>query len=240
MMDSKPDLAALRDEIDALDGELRALLRARADLVAKVARSKADSGDSNILRPLREAQQMTALLAWQQAEAASLKPEGLLAVWREIISMALAQQGGLTVYASADAMAMARAHFGASLDYVETEADEALRACADNPKAVAVLSLAEAAAPQGSASVIARLPILGAAACLCYGHNNEMADPAVSNPAIAGACVRLVARRAAQDGDVVLTELPDGVLVESRADTVADTGDSVIWGQYLPVETGHD
>lgn len=232
MMDTKPDLAALRKDIDALDGELRTLLRMRAELVSKVALSKAQNGDVGTLRPLREAQQMAALLAWQKAEAADLTAPGLLAIWREIISMALAQQGGLTIHASPAAMMAARGHFGASLDYVEADAAQALRACAATPAAVAVLALDEAQAPQGAAQVIARLPVTGEAAFLCYGHNGEM-DEARQTPGF----VSLIHRPAPQKGDCVVRQLADGVLVESQNDAPS-AGDSV-WGGYLPVE-GHD
>ena len=229
MMNTKPDLAALRKDIDALDGELRQLLRARTELVSKVALSKAQNGDTGTLRPVREAQQMAALLAWQKSEAADLTAPGLLAIWREIISMALAQQGGLTIYASPAAMMAARAHFGASLDYFETDAAQALPACAATPAAVSVVALDEAQAPQGATQVIARLPVTGEAAFLCYGHNGEL-DEARQIPGF----VWLVHRPTPQHGDSVVRQLANGVLVESQND--APGADDSVWGGYLPVE----
>ena len=108
----------IRAEIDALDADLRAKLLRRAELVADIGAAKAASGTQGApLRPVREMQQMQALRAWQQAEAPMLSEAGLLAIWREIIGMALAQQGGITIAASAQAMAAARAHYGASLSY---------------------------------------------------------------------------------------------------------------------------
>ena len=48
-MDAPLNLADIRSEIDALDADLRALLLKRADLVAQVAASKAQSGDGGVL-----------------------------------------------------------------------------------------------------------------------------------------------------------------------------------------------
>ena len=221
-----PDLAALRRDIDALDADLRALLRARAQLVAKVAASKAQSGAEGALRPVREAQQMAALLAWQEAEAPDLTARGVLAIWREIISMALAQQGGLTIYATDAAMMIARTHFGASLDYTLTDAPAAMQASGADVKAVGVVTLDEAQAPPSGAQVFARLPIIGAPTCLCYGQTDE---------APANGAVMLVERAAARDGDTVLARLADGVLVETHT-----PGNDRVWGHYLPVGAGHE
>lgn len=226
-MDVMPDLAALRRDIDALDADLRALLRARAQLVSKVAASKAQSGAAGALRPVREAQQMAALLAWQRTDGSDLTKAGLVAIWREIISMALAQQGGLTIYATEASMMAARTYFGASLDYVGTDAASALRACEGDAKAVAVLHLDEVQAPPRNAQVFARLPVFGAPTCLCYGQTDvPPRDDALNNDALA-----LVQRDVARDGDRVLARLPDSVLVETK-----QPENDLIWGHYLPLE----
>ncbi|MDA9591186.1 chorismate mutase, partial [Alphaproteobacteria bacterium] len=99
-------LDKIRAEIDALDADLRLRLLRRAELVAEIGAAKADNGtQGSPLRPMR------------RAEAPMLSEAGLLAIWREIIGMALAQQGGITITASPQAMPAARAHFGASLEY---------------------------------------------------------------------------------------------------------------------------
>ena len=226
-MDGMPDLAMLRQEIDALDNELRTRLLARAELVAKVAASKAQSGSGGALRPLREAQQMAALVDWQATEAPQLPRAGLLAIWREIIGMALAQQGGLSVYATEAAMAEARAHFGASLDYVLSDAKTALAACAENPRAVAVLAMAEAHAPVAPLAAFAVLPIINSsddaahkADMICYAQaSDETADEAQA----------LVRRAAPQEGDIVLGTLAEGVLVAAEK----PSDDDEIWGQII-------
>ena len=64
-------------------------------------------------------------------------------------------------------MATARAHFGASLTYETCAGD--LSALADESRAIAVLTLAEACAPVDGMAVFARLPVSGTTTCLCYG-----------------------------------------------------------------------
>jgi chorismate mutase len=217
-------LEDIRAEIDALDAQLRAGLLRRAELVAKIAAAKAANGDIGMpLRPMREMQQMQALRAWQEAEAPMLNAEGVVAIWREIIGMALSQQGGMTIYASPAAQATARAHFGASLSYENAPAD--LSELADNARAIGVLSLAEACPPPQGMAVFARLPLHGAAGCLCYGAQIDE-DPTAMGE------VYLVRRQAARNGDRVLFDGDDYVLVETN---MADN--DAIWGRYLTLES---
>jgi chorismate mutase len=214
-------LTDIRAEIDALDADLRALLLARADLVAQIAAAKTAAGvDGSPLRPQREMQQMQALLDWQAMAAPNLQPAGLLAIWREIIGMALAQQGGLRIFASAAAMPMAQAHFGASLTYIES--DRPLADSAGKADALAVLTLAEAEAPLAAQTVLARLPVIGPAAALVYG-------AAVDEGAPAGTA--LVCRAALQAGDALVYQGVDYVLVETQT---PDTG--ALWGRYLTLQ----
>lgn len=223
-MDAPLNLADIRREIDALDAELRALLLTRADLVGQVAASKAQSDDGGVLRPEREAAQMRALLDWQADKAPHLAKAGVLAIWREIIGMAIAQQGGLNVYATPAAMADARAYFGASLTYVETfDAQAALKSAADG-KGVAVLALAEALAPRDGQAVFARLPIGAAGQALCYGATALQPQEEVT---------ALVKRSAMADGDTLLVKLTDGVLVETDR-----AGADTKWGQYRDLGDG--
>lgn len=224
-MDAPLNLADIRREIDALDAQMRALLLRRADLVGQVAASKAQSDDTAVLRPEREAAQMRALLDWQSEEAPHLAKAGVLAIWREIISMAIAQQGGLSIHATAAAMATARAYFGASLNYVECgDATSALQSAASAENAVAVIALDEAEAPLDGQAIFARLPIGAAAEALCYGAADLLPQEAVT---------ALVYRAAAFDGDIVLAQLQDGVLVETNA-----IGSDAKWGQYRDLGEG--
>ena len=215
-------LDKIRAEIDALDADLRLRLLRRAELVAEIGVAKADNGtQGSPLRPMREMQQMRALRAWQRAEAPMLSEAGLLAIWREIIGMALAQQGGITIAASAPAMPAARAHFGASLEYQNFSG--ALDALTDNGRMIGVLTLAEAVAPPAGVGVFARLPLIGDATVLCYGARaQEDMDPQA---------VSLVRRAAPLPDDRELYHGADYVLVETM-----NIGDDDVWGQYLTLE----
>jgi chorismate mutase len=212
-------LDKIRAEIDALDADLRLRLLRRAELVAEIGAAKADNGtQASPLRPMREMQQMRALRAWQRAEAPMLSEAGLLAIWREIIGMALAQQGGITITASPQAMPAARAHFGASLEYQNFSG--ALDALADNGRMIGVLTLAEAVAPPAGVGVFARLPLIGDATVLCYGCARARRYEAASR--VAGA------PRGALPDDRELYQGADYVLVETM-----NVGDDAVWGHYL-------
>lgn len=213
-------LEDIRAQIDELDAKLRAGLLRRAELVGQIAAAKADNGDASMpVRPIREMQQMRSLRAWQQAEAPLLNSAGLLAIWREIIGMALSQQGGMTIYASPMAMAPARAYFGASLAYDDSPAN--ISELANNGRAIAVLTLAEAIAPPPGMAVFARLPLDGKAACLCYGAQIDEGQAHIGS-------VYLVRRAAALSGDSVLFQGDDYVLVETL-----NSENDTIWGRYL-------
>ena len=74
-------LAQLRVEIDAVDQQLLALLNTRAGLAHEVGEVKRLDG-SPVFRPDREAQ----VIAKMQGTGSILKPEGVGAIWREIMS----------------------------------------------------------------------------------------------------------------------------------------------------------
>ncbi len=75
-------LAELRIQIDAVDGELLALLNRRAALANEVGEIKRTEG-SPVFRPEREAQVINGL---QAANQGPLKAENIATVWREIMS----------------------------------------------------------------------------------------------------------------------------------------------------------
>ena len=107
-------LDKIRADIDALDATLRELLRTRLELVAQVAAAKADAGGIKLpIRPAREAKQMRVLAAYAQAHNVPLA--ALIAIWRELIGMALAQEGEFIIHAVPESEDLARAHFGSVL-----------------------------------------------------------------------------------------------------------------------------
>ncbi len=74
-------LPQLRIDIDAVDQQLLALLDQRAALAHEVGEVKKLDG-SPVFRPDREAQ----VIAKMQAAGSKLKPEGVAAIWREVMS----------------------------------------------------------------------------------------------------------------------------------------------------------
>ena len=81
-----PELLALRNQIDALDGQLLALLNQRAHVAEQVGEIKRRDG-SPFFRPDRVAQVIAKIKA---ANPGPLKGEHVAAIWREIMSACLA------------------------------------------------------------------------------------------------------------------------------------------------------
>src|ERR1041385_4233461 len=77
-----PDLLALRQQIDALDRDLLALLNRRAALALAVGELKKKEG-SVVFRPEREAQVIDGL---KRVTAGPLRPDSVAPIWREIMS----------------------------------------------------------------------------------------------------------------------------------------------------------
>jgi len=238
----KTGLAAIREEIDALDAQIRALLLARARLVEHVARNKADAPETMALRPAREMQQMQALADWHASEKPPFGLSSLLAVWREIIGAALVQQGGLIVHICAATARMARDHFGVAAQYqTHDSAADAVRACDSDPRSVAVILLETEFTPAGAAGVFARLPVLEKPVALCYGAVSfEPSETMVT-------LVRAPASQAQNvEGGVIIAQYGQDALIEIgsswsgpspvplRADEIADKyGEAVVWlGNY--------
>jgi chorismate mutase/prephenate dehydratase len=91
----KPELAEIRQRIDAVDAELQRLLNERAGLAQQVGISKHASGRTiDFYRPEREAQ---VLRAAQKRNQGPLRDEEILRLFREIMSACLAQQEPLKV-----------------------------------------------------------------------------------------------------------------------------------------------
>ena len=78
----EPTLGALRERIDATDGELLLLLNRRAQLALEVGELKKHEG-SVVFRPEREAQVIDNL---KRLNAGPLKAQNIAPIWREIMS----------------------------------------------------------------------------------------------------------------------------------------------------------
>ena len=93
--DKRQDLAAIRDEIDALDEQIQELISERARLAFRVRASKGDSKPAvDYYRPEREAQVLRKIC---ERNRGPLSDSEMLRLFREIMSACLAQQEPLSV-----------------------------------------------------------------------------------------------------------------------------------------------
>jgi chorismate mutase/prephenate dehydratase len=107
---AKPNLSALRAELDRIDNTIHALLIERAGVVEKVARS----GKPAAFRPGREADIVRRLVA---QHAGSLPAQTLFRMWRELLAGTTGMQSKITVAVCESAPGavltqLAREHFG--------------------------------------------------------------------------------------------------------------------------------
>lgn len=113
-------LPEIRTKIDALDSELLRLLNERADLVHEVGLIKKAEG-SQIYAPEREEVLLRGLAAKNEAMQGRLPEKSIRAIYREIMSAALALEKDLTIAyfgpESTNTHQAARSKFGASVDY---------------------------------------------------------------------------------------------------------------------------
>jgi len=136
-----PKLNALRQEIDAIDGDLHGLIRRRAALVGEISASKPGGGLS--LRPGREAQIMRKRLATHDG---AFPAAAVYRMWREMMSaFALMQTPTLKVAVCRPAdqpgyWDLARDHFGCQVPMVGYESPaQVLADVRTNPTTVGVV-----------------------------------------------------------------------------------------------------
>jgi chorismate mutase len=136
-----PKLNALRQEIDAIDGDLHGLIRRRAALVGEISAAKPAGGLS--LRPGREAQVMRKRLAMHEG---SFPVAAVYRMWREMMSaFALMQTPALKVAVCRPAdqpgyWDLARDHFGCQVPMVAYESPaQVLAEVRSNPTTVGVV-----------------------------------------------------------------------------------------------------
>ncbi len=90
-----PDLASLRNRIDAVDRKIQELINERARYAQQVGLSKGDSSSAvDYYRPEREAEVLRAVL---ERNEGPLRDEEMLRLFREIMSACLAQQDPLKI-----------------------------------------------------------------------------------------------------------------------------------------------
>lgn len=138
---AEAEIAALRGEIDAIDDAVHDLLMRRAEVVARLAGSRA-KGNGSPLRPGREATVLRRLLA---RHAGPLRRERIVRIWREIFMASTAIQGEFSVAVHAPNpqsghARLAREHFGPiTAIRVHPTPARALAAVSEGEASVAVL-----------------------------------------------------------------------------------------------------
>jgi chorismate mutase/prephenate dehydratase len=171
--ESAPTLESLRREIDAIDGEIQALLELRARVVGQIGEAKKtaeNSTPSGAMRPGREA---IILRRLAERHKGQLPVEMLAGLWRGIISAFLRLQYPFTVYVATSQNSvfdLARVHFGPSTPLEAADLAKVIARVGSDEYAVgvlpvpdgtqdnwwAILNTAEAGKPQ----VVALLPFL--------------------------------------------------------------------------------
>jgi chorismate mutase / prephenate dehydratase len=139
-MDS-PSLDSLRQEIDAIDSELHAMVRRRADLVDRISAAKPPGGLA--LRPGREARVMRQRLATHQGPFPST---AIYRMWREMMcAFTLMQTPDLKIAICRPAdqpgyWDLARDHFGCQIPFVANDTPaQVLAAVRANPSTIGVV-----------------------------------------------------------------------------------------------------
>jgi chorismate mutase/prephenate dehydratase len=139
-MDS-PSLDSLRQEIDAIDSELHAMVRRRADLVDRISAAKPPGGLA--LRPGREAQVMRQRLATHKGPFPST---AIYRMWREMMcAFTLMQTPDLKIAICRPVdqpgyWDLARDHFGCQIPFVANDTPaQVLAAVRANPSTIGVV-----------------------------------------------------------------------------------------------------
>ncbi|WP_248285063.1 chorismate mutase [Alteriqipengyuania abyssalis] len=136
----------LREEIDALDEELLALIEKRLDLAASIASAKSADQDEDelLLRPAREA----SVIARLDAMTRRIPQVSLAAIWRELMAINLQAQRPIEIALHATGhpermQLMARARFGTIIPVRKSASPQAALERARTGKAIAMIEIGE-------------------------------------------------------------------------------------------------
>ena len=136
-----PSLDNLRQEIDAIDGELHGLIGRRADVVERIATVKPAGGLA--LRPGREAQVLRQRLATHKGP---FPAAAVFRIWREMMcALTLMQTPGLKIaicrpHDQPGYWDLARDHFGCQIPFVANDTPaQVLAAVRANPSTIGVV-----------------------------------------------------------------------------------------------------
>jgi len=130
------DMKALREAIDAIDGQLARLIAQRSGLARAIAEAKRAAGDSGFgWRPAREIDILRGLIKREPDLDSALAA----AVWRALIAANLAAQGGLNVVTTLEAAPWAKLAFGSASETRILSATDALMAAKQGARTIACL-----------------------------------------------------------------------------------------------------
>ena len=164
----------LRREIDETDDALHALIMRRAELAERVGRVKAESGEKQVFRPVRETQILRRLLGNHKGK---LSKAVIIRLWRELISACTNLQAPMTaaVFMPERGMGnleLTRAYFGSFTTLLPCKSvNLVLKELTQGEADFAVLSLQDdqscwwyvlAQERRRAVAVFAKLPITGA------------------------------------------------------------------------------
>jgi len=186
-------LSALREQIDAIDAELLALIDRRAALARDIARAKmsqANGKAQSLIRPDREALLLRKLLDTPRLAASDTV---IVHIWRELIAESLRIQGetegGLIIQMigqaagaekPAELMAWVRARFGAAPALALRDKPQDIIVAARDPRHIGVISLEPRLGPWwGRLLLESEVRIIGALPEMGYAKPQALAVAAV-------------------------------------------------------------
>lgn len=176
MRQQQMSLSELRREVDAIDDAIHDLLVTRANLSQEIGQHPERTTDETglpLARPARKAEILRRILGRPEKGVPS---RSLIRIWCEILASGPGEHGTLHVFAGDHAVHyqdLARTYFGSLMAMVShASATAAVHACADNPRSVGIVPLADSGgegagwwthlAPAGVAGprVVARIPFV--------------------------------------------------------------------------------
>ena len=220
--EAKPNLSALRAELDRIDNTIHQLLIERAGVVDKVAQS----GKSAAFRPGREADIVRRLIA---QHSGSLPPQTLFRMWRELLAGTTGMQSKVTVAVcetgpNAVLTQLAREHFGtATALRAHGSPAQALNDVSSGAATIAVLPLptdADNTRDDWWATLANRTPCLHVIARLPFWTQRNEGAPAAQALVVASTAPD----PSAADRSYVVVELDNDVSRDRLSQTLVNAG----------------
>jgi len=208
-------LEEARTRIDAIDGDILALLHDRARVVGHIGRLKRESGGAGATSAFRPGREVAMMRALYDRTRDPLAFATVLAVWREIVSGFTAAQVPLAVETVAETARLARDTFGAqAILTVAPSPGDCLTAMARMPGTVAMIPAAGIdwrAVAESGGHVVAATPYAGAridAYCIAMAGPEPSGDDVTLALTAEGTARTLPGFGADPNGDTLLGGYP--------------------------------